>query len=88
MYTCEPFTILIGSRWNSIFVVDTHVVPLSAGGKDTAIIKLFRNSTTNSATQVACDWLWHRLGVSGVGLESPQSLSVMSQTPSEQRSDR
>ena len=58
LYTCEPYTVLLGSRRGSVFVIDTHAVPPSAGGKNSGMVKFFKDTGNLSAAQTACSWLW------------------------------
>lgn len=75
-YTCKPFILLFGSLVGKLFILDTHPVPPSAGGKSTGMIKYFPG-TAEESSHSACTWLWKRLECSGVVSVSPQSLLVM-----------
>ena len=76
LYTCEPYTFLLGSLMERIFILDTHPVPSACGGNLTGLIKIFSGSAEKSA-QSACNWLWTRLVNSGVNEDHAQSLSFM-----------
>ena len=74
-FTCEKFIFLIGSYNSDMFVLDTHEVPVTAGGRCTALLlKRFSGANENSAEE-CCKWLWNRLASSK--LSGPQSLSMM-----------
>ena len=34
IYTCEPYTFVIGSKMDSLFILDTHPVPLEVRGQN------------------------------------------------------
>ncbi|CAB4017313.1 Mitogen-activated kinase kinase kinase A [Paramuricea clavata] len=79
-YTCDQFIFLIGSYDLDMFVLDTHEVPVAAGGKSTALLKRFLGTNEESAKE-CCRWLWKRLASSK--LNGPQSLSMMVKHESE-----
>ena len=80
LYTCELYTVLLGSRWGSVFVIDTHAVPSSAVGKNSGMVKFFKDSGVLSAAHAACTWLWQRFKSSGIKSGCPQSLAIMRQS--------
>ena len=73
-FTCRNYIFLVGSYNSEMFILDTHPVPPSAGGRFTAILKRFTGSKEH-ACGTCCNWLWNRLESSN--LNGPQSLSLM-----------
>ena len=76
LYTCEPYSFLLGSLMDSAFILDIHAVPSACGGRSTGILMCFSGSVENSI-KCASKWLWERLLSSGVKGDTPQSLCVM-----------
>ena len=75
LYTCEPYTLLLGFILGSLFILDTHAVPEDCGGMETGMVNIFHGPPEEASTS-ACLWLWKRLESAGVQ-NGPQSLSVM-----------
>ncbi len=75
LYTCEPYTLLLGFILDSLFILDTHAVPEDCGGMSTGIVKIFNGSPEEASTS-ACLWLWQRFEGAGVQ-NGPQSLAIM-----------
>ena len=76
LYTCEPYSFLLGSLLDSVFILDTHAVPSACGGRSTGILMCFSGSMECSIKS-ASKWLWERLLSSGVKGDTPQSLCVI-----------
>ena len=76
LYTCEPYSFLLGSLMDSAFILDIHAVPSACGGRSTGILMCFSGSVENSI-KCASKWLWERLLSSGVKGDTPQSLCVI-----------
>ena len=75
-YTCKPYILLFGSLMGNLFILETHPVPHSAGGKSTGMIKYFPG-TLEESSHSACSSLWKGLECSGVASVYSQSLLVM-----------
>ena len=58
-FTCRNYIFLVGSYNSEMFILDTHPVPPSAGGRFTAILKRFTGSKEH-ACGTCCNWLWNR----------------------------
>ena len=76
LYTCEPYSFLLGSLLDSVFILNTHAVPSACGGRSTGILMCFSGSMECSIKS-ASKWLWKRLLSSGVKGDTPQSLCVI-----------
>jgi hypothetical protein len=76
LYTCEPLMLLIGSYKSSIFILDTHPVPVSVGGHSTGILKIFSGSAIE-VSEACCTWLKQRIQSCGRCNENPQSLAMI-----------
>jgi hypothetical protein len=63
-----------------MFILDTHEVPSTVGGKSAGLIKRFCGSQEKAAEE-CCQWLWKRLASSK--LDGPQSLAIMVKRDSE-----
>jgi hypothetical protein len=74
-FTCGSSIFLVGSHQSSnMFVLDTHSVPPSAGGRFTSMLKRFVGSAEDAASDL-CNWLRKRVGDSD--LHRPQSLCLL-----------
>lgn len=73
-YTCDSFIFLVGSYNSHMFVLDTHEIPATTGGKSGSLLKTFTGVPWKAAEE-CCRWLWERLSSSN--LNGPQSLSRM-----------
>ena len=76
IYTCEPFSFLIGCFGKKLFVLDTHPVPESCGGNGNGQLKVYQSASTECCREL-CKWLWQRLANSGVRASEGQSLAVI-----------
>ena len=76
IYTCEPIIFLIGFTGGHIFLLDTHPVSESVGGRRKGMLKLFP-ATNEASVEEVCLWLWRRLHSSGVKNDSYQSFSFV-----------
>lgn len=74
IYTCEPYSILLGRLRDDYFILDTHPVPDFMGGDGNGLLIVFSESGCESK-QDLCSWLWKRLALAQVGEEEAQSLS-------------
>lgn len=75
VYTCEPYSFLVGAFSEDLFVVDTHVIPPSLGGDGSGLLKVFIHEE-NSA-QSMCKWIWKRLDYGSTKDDAHQSLSLV-----------
>ena len=75
IYTCEPYSLIIGSINRQLFLVDTHPVPVKCDGNLNGQIRVYSPSDKRSC-RALCSWLWHRLSESGVGKMQGQSFAV------------
>ena len=73
LFVCEPYSFLIGSNSDNLFLVDTHPVSETFGGCKTGIL-LF-SSKTYEGSAALCEWLWKRMYGSNVQEGSKQSFS-------------
>jgi hypothetical protein len=69
-----PLIFLVGSYDSDLFILDTHDVPIQAGGQRTALMKIFVSACSQAAAE-CCSWLWKILESSK--LDGPQSLTMM-----------
>lgn len=76
LYTCEPYTILLGEIKGKYFILDPHPVPDFMGGDGNGLLSVFHGTDNHSREQV-CKWLWKRLAKATVCDEAPQSLSLV-----------
>ena len=72
IYTCQPYTLLLGRLRDDYFLLDTHPVPDFMGGDGNGLLIVFSGSERK---QELCTWLWKRLALAQVGDEEAQSLS-------------
>lgn len=75
IYTCEPFSLLLGSIERRLFVLDTHPVPEKSSGNGNALFKLYESASSACCLSL-CQWLWDRLA-NGGAQSSGQSLAVI-----------
>lgn len=74
IYTCQPYTILLGRLRDDYFIVDTHAVPNVMGGDGNGLWTVF-SGRRHKRKQELCSWLWKCLALAQVGDEEAQSLS-------------
>ena len=74
---CPPYSFVIVSYKDCIFVADTHVIGKELGGDDKGIVIVFPNIDSCSR------WIWKRLFGSGVVDSSQQLVEVTLQTTPE-----
>jgi hypothetical protein len=74
VYTCPPYTLLIGVYNNSIFLLDTHPIGQELGGTGNGIVVSTKDKSILSCRKIT-QWLLKRLKVSGVDDRTPQSLA-------------
>ena len=72
IYTCQPYTLLLGRLRDDYFILDTHPVPDFIGGDGNGLLTVFSGCERK---QELCTWLWKRLALAQVGDEEAQSLS-------------
>ena len=74
IYTCEPYTLLLGRLRDDYFILDTHPVPDFMGGDGNGLLTVFSGSGYKSKQEL-CRWLWKRLALAQVREKEAQSLS-------------
>ena len=74
IYTCEPYSILLGRLRDDYFILDTHPVPDFMGGDGNGLLTVFSGGGYESKQEL-CSWLWKRLALAQVGEGEAQSLS-------------
>ena len=74
LYTCEPYTFLVGFHRQSFFVVETHPIRCSLGGDGNGILLYTEDTNATSCTRLV-RWIHRRLLESGLGCDSRQSLA-------------
>ena len=74
IYTCEPYSILLGRLRDDYFILDTHPVPDFMGGDGNGLLTVFSGGGYESKQEL-CSWLWKRLARAQVGEGEAQSLS-------------
>ena len=82
IYTCEPYSLIIGSIDRQLFAADTHAIPLQCDGNLNGQIRVYDPSDKRSCHAVCC-WLWRRLSESGVKSSQGQSFAVVTQVCSD-----
>ncbi len=81
IYTCEPYSITIGSIRNRLFLVDTHPVVEECQGNQNGQVRVYEDNSDRTC-QAICKWIWGRLVTSGVRFEVGQSLALLKQSKS------
>ncbi|KAJ7378530.1 hypothetical protein OS493_022514 [Desmophyllum pertusum] len=76
IYTCEPFSLLVGCIDRRLFILDTHPVPEVCGGDGNGLFKLYESASPVCCRSL-CQWLWKRLANGGVRSSGSQSLAVV-----------
>ena len=76
IFTCEPYSIVIGQFQKKLFILDTHAVPIECGGNGNAGMRVY-DSNTSLYCRCVSEWLWNRLAASGVKDDTGQSLAVI-----------
>lgn len=76
LYTCEPYTFLLGEIKGKYFILDPNPVPEFMGGDGNGLLSVFP-STDNHNTEQVCKWIWKRLAKASVCDEAAQSLSLV-----------
>ena len=74
LYTCEPYTFIIGVHNNAVFVLDTHQIGEVMGGNGNGILLYTNDATKRSCTRLV-QWILKRLVSSGVSCDGKQSLA-------------
>ena len=76
VYMCAFYSFLIVKAQGKLFLVDTHPVQPTSGGKGTGVIVLQKSAMYGDVVAL-CDWVWKRLYTSGVKSEELQTLTVL-----------
>jgi hypothetical protein len=74
LYTCCPYTFLIGIHENSYFLIDTHPVVGELGGDGNGILVATNDLSSNSC-RLFVGWILKRLKVGGLNGREMQSLA-------------
>lgn len=79
LYTCEPYTIIIGNMHGKLFVVDTHKCGTQLGGDGNGLLKVFADTSDKSANEMA-KWIFTRCSIAS---RSGRGQSFIVVTPME-----
>lgn len=82
LYTCTPYTFLVGIHNGSFFIVDTHPIGEELGGNGNAILVRTRDKDLRSC-KLIIQWIIKRLKNSGVSEEAAQSFAWLTEVPVE-----
>ena len=74
LYTCTPYTFLVGIYSSSYFVVDTHPIGEELGGNGNGIL-VASNDLTSRSCRLLIQWVLKRLRASGISGVEPQSFA-------------
>ncbi len=78
VYTCEPFSLVVGKVKNHVFIVDTHKIPESVGGNGNAHLRIYGAGNARTSRAI-CVWLWRRLEACNAKTGTGQSLALILQ---------
>ena len=82
IYTCEPYSLIIGLIDHQLVAADTHAIPLQCDGHLNGQIRVYDPSNKRSCHMVCC-WLWCRLSESGAKSTQGQSFAVATKVSSD-----
>lgn len=74
LYTCSPYTFLVGIHNDSYFVVDTHPIGEELGGNGNGVLLITKDRTSRSCT-LLIQWILKRLRASGLSGNEAQSFA-------------
>ncbi|XP_028417369.1 uncharacterized protein LOC114541766 [Dendronephthya gigantea] len=73
LYTCSPYTFVLGIHAESFFLVDTHCIGSEVGGNGNGILITTKDCSPSSCN-VLTQWIIKRLKCSGIDGKEDQSL--------------
>lgn len=76
IFTCEPYSLIIGSLSRRMLILDTHPITEELGGNGNAQLRFYETVSKESCKAV-CHWLWQRLAKSSVKNVTGQSLALL-----------
>eukprot|EP00112_Aurelia_sp_Birch-Aquarium-sp1_P014212 Seg3053.3 transcript_id=Seg3053.3/GoldUCD/mRNA.D3Y31 product="hypothetical protein" protein_id=Seg3053.3/GoldUCD/D3Y31 len=82
IYTCEPYSLIIGKLNRCLFILDTNKIKESLDGNGNAQLRAYNVDEPNSSHQL-CIWIWRRLAESGVKGGAAQSLALLKKNEAE-----
>ena len=74
LYTCSPYTFLVGTNNSSYFLMDTHPIGEDLGGNGNGIL-VVTSDLSDKSCKLLIQWLLKRLKSSGVSGDSAQSFA-------------
>ena len=74
LYTCSPYTFLVGTNNSSYFLMDTHPIGEDLGGNGNGIL-VVTSDLSEKSCKLLIQWLLKRLKSSGVSGDSAQSFA-------------
>ena len=72
LYTCSPYIFIVGSLGGYPFLLDTHPISESLGGKGSGLLKVYADSTCEALSH----WIFGRL-LGKVAVDEKQSLAIL-----------
>lgn len=78
LYTCTPYTFIVGIHKEVYFILDTHPISETLGGDGNGILLLTEDVSSKSC-QILTQWILKRLKQSGVRPGGQQSLAWVTQ---------
>jgi hypothetical protein len=79
VYTCTPYSFMIGIQNDSFFLVDTHPIGDELGGNGNGILVATSDRSSRSC-RLIIQWILKRIRISGVDQKTPQSLAWLLET--------
>ena len=77
LYTCDPYTFILGVHSNAFFILDTHKTYETLGGNGNGIL-LYTDDRNEKSCKRLVQWILKRLVQSGVARDAKQSLAWIS----------
>ena len=78
LYTCSPYTFLVGTNSGSFFLIDTHPIREDVGGNGNGIL-VATCDTSERSCQILIQWILKRLKSSGISGNNAQSLAWLTE---------
>lgn len=79
LYTCSPYTFLVGANSTSFFLINTHPVSPDLGGNGNGIL-VVTSDTSERSCKLLMQWILRRLRSSGVNGSNAQSFAWLIET--------
>ena len=74
LYTCEPYTFMVGVNCNAVFILDTHPISPLLGGNGNGIL-VFSPDKSLASCKMISQWIYKRLLQSGIKGEKHHNLA-------------